>query len=224
MKKLLLFTWRWKCLLLCFSICGSYAFTLATGSSSQTGWDTKTLTFRLNTSGCPMSEASLNAALDRAIELWNRVPTSGLKLERGTPTTASLDQAISYGSTDSPEIHCDPSFSTHFAGANPDRVLAVTLPATLNNAMAYAAIILNAEDGKQGNIQNKSETLLTIILAHEMGHALGLGHTSDSTALMYYSASAKTDLALSQDDIDGITYLYPRNEIGSNKIFGCGGS
>ena len=54
-----------------------------------------------------------------------------------------------------------------------------------------------------------------------MGHTLGLGHSQDLNALMYYDESLKQNLALAQDDIDGITYLYPRNELGNDKTMGC---
>ena len=63
--------------------------------------------------------------------------------------------------------------------------------------------------------------VVKIVLAHEMGHLLGLGHSADTKALMYYDASAKTTLGLAKDDYDGITYLYPRDEIGKDKMFGC---
>jgi hypothetical protein len=53
-----------------------------------------------------------------------------------------------------------------------------------------------------------------------MGHALGLGHTSEKNALMYYDLSGKTMKALHQDDINGITYLYPN----SKSIGGLGGA
>ncbi|HEY8269938.1 MAG TPA: matrixin family metalloprotease [Pseudobdellovibrionaceae bacterium] len=72
------------------------------------------------------------------------------------------------------------------------------------------------------NISNFDHTVLKIILAHEIGHLLGLGHSASTKALMYYDASAKTSLSLSQDDIDGISYLYPSDEMSSGKYGGCG--
>src|SRR5690606_29136124 len=69
---------------------------------------------------------------------------------------------------------------------------------------------------------NFDRTQLKIILAHEIGHILGLGHSHDESALMYYNASAKEDLNLAQDDIDGITYLYPSDELDGADLAGCG--
>lgn len=48
------------------------------------------------------------------------------------------------------------------------------------------------------------------VFLHENGHALGLGHENDVLSIMstYYSTINRS---LYQDDIDGITYLYPNN-------------
>ena len=46
------------------------------------------------------------------------------------------------------------------------------------------------------------------VFLHESGHALGLGHENDVPSIMasYYSTINRV---LYQDDIDGVTFLYP---------------
>ena len=63
------------------------------------------------------------------------------------------------------------------------------------------------EEFTTGGDPNKVNLLS--IAAHEIGHALGLGHSAQSDSVMHaqyqpYSAN----FALAQDDINGINYLY----------------
>lgn len=51
---------------------------------------------------------------------------------------------------------------------------------------------------------------LFIVLAHELGHSLGLSHSNDPGALMYptYSYTDPNEFLLPQDDINGIQSIY----------------
>ncbi|CAK7317473.1 MMP3 [Vulpes lagopus] len=52
---------------------------------------------------------------------------------------------------------------------------------------------------------------LFIVAAHELGHSLGLFHSAEPSTLMYSFYNLLTDPAsfrLSQDDVDGIQFLY----------------
>ncbi|MHB0972093.1 MAG: matrixin family metalloprotease [Thermoanaerobaculia bacterium] len=54
-----------------------------------------------------------------------------------------------------------------------------------------------------------SSTTLNAILAHELGHTLGFGHSEDSGALMYYTVRAGGGAYLNADDQMAAKWLYP---------------
>jgi predicted Zn-dependent protease len=58
-----------------------------------------------------------------------------------------------------------------------------------------------------GSSPGSGEYNLLQVMMHESGHSLYLGHSSDRSAIMYFQYHNQNYLA--QDDIDGITFLYP---------------
>lgn len=197
------------------------AFTLmATGLQP---WETRDLRFRLNPQDCP---AGVAQALDRALAIWNSVPTSGLRLSRGADSTQTPAELKARTATDVPLIVCDASFTVSNWGTG---VTASVVPAIGliygANPIRGGGLALNVEAGAGANVANYDSERLAIFIAHEMGHVLGLGHSGESTALMYFNASSKQTLALGDDDVDGITYLYGRDELfRGDPLFGACGS
>ncbi|GEM_PF-1425185 len=69
-----------------------------------------------------------------------------------------------------------------------------------NGQMATWSISDSGYFGAAGDVQG--------ILAHEMGHILGLGHTRHREATMYFSGGGIEMRTLEQDDINGLCYIY----------------
>lgn len=198
-----------------------HAFTLMGGATSGEleGWSNRTVSFKLNTAHCP---ANIDSILEDAMAVWNSVPSSDLIVEQRGLTTTTVAQLAAGTATDVPVIICDPTFSTNSgtAGNGVPAVARVAVPVN-GGPLTYAYLLINVQPGAPGNILSQDADQVKIGLAHELGHVLGLGDTMDRNALMSFDSSARRKLSLGQDDIDGITYLYPRNEL-NGKAMGCG--
>ena len=195
----------------------SWGFTLGTSNNNDLeGWNAKELSISINYSGCPFSEAKFNTLLDNALKSLNEIPSSNLFLKRGGSSQTTLAEASAGDATDSPLILCDTEFDQ-----SPEAVAGFAAFQFQNNRINYGYIVLNALSGASANISSFNDTLIEVILAHEIAHVLGLGHSSEERALMYYNVSGKDHLSLAQDDVDGITYLYPRNELLGEGVLGC---
>lgn len=187
------------------------AFTLVDSTdSNMTGWEGGDVKIYVNLTNCPGS-VDVVGLLNDAIAVWNNVPTSSIKVSYGGTTTGT-------GSSNPPTLYCTTSFGT---AAEHDGVPGAAVAQSPSGPISSGYIFLNATSGA-ANIGNLDDTILKVVLAHEIGHLLGLGHSTSKNALMYYDATYKTNLALSQDDIDGMSYLYPSDELSNKKIAGCG--
>ena len=194
----------------------SWAFTLnSTDNPNFKGWPNETIEFVLNPTNCPDTVIGL---IESAFDIWRNVPSSKVKVKlistTGTATAA----------TNPTTIFCANDFGTLLGGGAEDNDSTPGVAQLIPDG-DYAIggqLILNTSTGL-ASINTLNPEIVKIVLAHEIGHILGLGHSHDTSALMYYNASAKNTMSLSQDDIDGISYLYPRNEVGGDDLLGgCG--
>ncbi len=134
--------------------------------------------------------------IEAAASLWENVTNVNLAMvsDGGEPVGSSGDQ------------QGDPRFGDIRIGAVPlsSSVLAVTfLPPPANGGTEAGDILLNSNVNWQ---INSNYDLMTVV-AHEFGHALGLGESNVSTAVMYGTYNGiKQQLA--SDDIEGVDSIY----------------
>ncbi len=162
----------------------------------------------------------LSIAADAVSQYWNKAPTSRLKMNGGNvvgKADAFADDLICSAST-----ACDPNptlavssdiliacnqNTTNFSSPG---VLAVTVPNNIDGKTILGSLILiNDLASNQFKYKNREEKVS--IIAHEIGHAFGLGHSPVKDSLMYY-ATVNMRQSLGADDIDGISYLYPKQQ------------
>jgi hypothetical protein len=202
-----------------------YSWTLA-GSNrhSFTNGNIKVYIASDNCTNAGLTPSTLESMVKDAMDLyWNTVATSSLKMESAGLSSISLSgdttvsSAAAKTSVDSIIVGCNasvPSFTTNSILGEGGY--------TCTSTSCRGAVILNDASGSY--VKSSDRTTVVNAIAHELGHALGLGHTSVKEALMYYNLTidGKVQKSLHQDDIDGITYLYPNKSTAGGIAGACG--
>lgn len=216
------------CLFLQFSISQSEAFTLIrNGNTTALGWINSELIFDIDTSCAPYADV-VHGAIDRAVDIWAKVPNSSLKVRRGDTVNlpASITNFVGSGATSfapegNPIVYCDASFQNN-SGLSADSIPGFATGQNINSdsKITGCLLVLNLQSGGDANIATLSSTVVDNVLTHEIGHCIGIGHSSDNQALMYFQTGEGRKTVLAKDDMDAVTFLYPLKEAGA--IFpGC---
>jgi hypothetical protein len=156
-------------------------------------------TFKISSEGCTaagISDAVLKSAMKRTAEMWNDVPESRLKVNvGGTSTTSVSSTTIPKGEV---IIGCAALGDASLAGV-----------ANVDNANGSGRIRMNSEVFSASQLVGFEATVI-----HEFGHTVGLGHSKDPASVMTYEPNGwnNNPAYLSQDDVDGVVYLYPNKE------------
>ena len=188
------------------------SFTLTGTNPDFKGWASGDVKFAINSSNCPAG-IDVKKLMEESFAVWNNVSGSRLKLSVvGTTALTSASDPVT--------VYCLITYPSPFTAADMDTIPGFATNSSVGNNAVGGYVVLNATSG-QANISRYNQELLRLIIAHEVGHVLGFGHSQDQNALMYYDASLKTTFSLAQDDVDAVTYMYPRNELGGDKLMGC---
>lgn len=171
-----------------------------TGSGVEISWDTTIVGYRINPSGGPSGSI---AAIQASMQTWSDVSTSTFSFTYDGETTSSdhgimdFTNVITFGEMSDPNVLAENAFwffSSSGEMIDSDIMFNTNQPwDTTGTSDAF-------------DVQN--------VNTHELGHSLSLDHVdgpSDTEKTMYpYASLGETKKRdLDQDDIDGITYLYP---------------
>lgn len=158
--------------------------------------------------------ANSRAAFDAGLDAWTNVTTSSLVLQDGGTTAPGLfDQCginrVVFNDPNqeiSDPVNCSgvlamggycASYTTKVIN-NTTFVQIATGKLTFNNGWGGCAL---------WTLCNLSE-----VMAHELGHTIGLGHSSDSSATMYaYAHFDGRCASLRSDDMAGVSFVYPQS-------------
>ncbi len=206
-----------------YSISISQAWTL--GNPDRLGFPLSNIVIKISSNNCVNAGFTTSSmetlVIDSVNQFWAKVPTSSLDLSTGgvqagvNVSSDDLTAAVPKATLNTIIVGCSSNAATFGVGGGTLAVGNISCSA----AGCRGGVLLNDTATTQLDTLARTEIITTF--AHELGHALGLGHSSSESALMYYAAFAgKTQVTLTQDDIDGISYLYPEEK----KIGGLGGA
>lgn len=156
------------------------------------------------TSGGAPADVSLAArikALQGALQAWQGVPGSRVTLRYGGVTAEPA------------RFDIDVRFDLDFE-AEGGEVLAKTLRrVAADGQLQWAEIVLNGRDVQWSGGPLLAGRVVAAdlqgVLTHQIGHALGLGHSRDRGATMYFYGTKSSLRSLSADDQRGLRVLWP---------------
>ena len=180
---------------------GAFAFEVSTTSAGvDILWAADGATYSINSSGGPSGNIT---ALQAAMQTWTDVPSSSFVFVYSGTTSNTA-----HGANDGQNIVTFGPMGTNGTLAENRFWFYTSSGNLIDSDIKFNTSYNWAADGRAGSydIQN--------VGTHELGHSLSLGdlyNSADADKTMYgYASSGETKKrTLHQDDIDGVTYLYP---------------
>jgi Matrixin len=192
----------------------------------------RAIPFYVSTGGdADLGEEATITLVQQAMDAWNNVPGSSLKLVyAGTADPAPLNACsnpknIIVFNDPYAEVTNHPAV-TGFPVAGLTRACSDVIPPGVRiNGMTFmpirrAGIVIGKHLVRGTRPAINTDTLATTV-THELGHAIGLYHSSDDpnesdpnlvSAMMYYATDSELAASITPDDINGLLELYGHGE------------
>ncbi|KAM8813873.1 interstitial collagenase [Rhynchonycteris naso] len=152
-------------------------------------WENTHLTYRIENYTPDLPREDVNNAIKKAFQLWSNVtPLTFTKVSEG-----QADIMISF-------VWRDHGDNSPFDGPGGNLAHAFQPGPRLGGDVHFDEEEVWTSDFRNYNLYR--------VAAHELGHSLGLSHSTDIGALMYPSYIFSGEVQLSQDDINGIQTIY----------------
>ncbi|MBC7793006.1 MAG: matrixin family metalloprotease [Clostridia bacterium] len=183
-------------------LCGFTTTHSSSGTTSVT-WASPTLTFTVDTDGVTaITDGSDITAVRNSFAAWNAVDCSRFRFVDGGLSSTATTFTVKF-------IHDESTWNGLGGGGG-----AVAYTKLTTSGGAWSSAIVYVSDfggtawGTDGNLRKHD---LQSVITHELGHVLGLQHSADPQATMYYrSSDGVTYLrTLATDDVAGVCFLNP---------------
>ncbi|MFN0109891.1 MAG: matrixin family metalloprotease [Blastocatellia bacterium] len=175
----------------------------------------QSVVFRINPSGAP--NGTIINDVSAALNAWSNVSGSALRISNGGSTgncgllvldgenTVSFNNCDNYSPFSPPSGGCSGILAAAgIVSYNPYQTRIV------NGITFYRAIEANVSFNPYASCHFSNSCNVQEIATHELGHALGIGHSLDSAATMYAYAHFDGRCAgLRSDDQSAVQFIYP---------------
>ncbi|MCB0414221.1 MAG: matrixin family metalloprotease [Bdellovibrionales bacterium] len=198
----------------------SLAYTLSNAPQKKiVGFQDQRLSVRINPKNC---SDNIHGLVNEAIQFMNTLPKRRFHLEFTKNSVWPSHSLRTFQFEGAILITCSKEFKEDSNGFNPNRVAGVAANNFPQQPLSKGFVILNfspfIQDATNASFNNPKYSSLkkVIVIAHELGHVLGLGHSSIHQSLMNPFVWEKKNLTFHEDDIKGFHSIYPPLRLASH--------